>query len=110
MPMRLLSLLRRIELRAVLAALVAVAILHILATLAAPHFASAPAVARLAEALPLNSMKVLPPVGRSSQPVPYLAPDARYAMCRFDTTKTFKPYRRATRYTSSFTGHPSAST
>ncbi len=85
--MRFIALLRRIEARAVLAALVAVAILHILATLAAPHLATAPAVARLADRLPLNAMTILPPVARGAQPLPYLAPDARYAMCRFDTTR-----------------------
>lgn len=86
--MRVLGLLRLIEIRAVLAALVAVAILHICATLAAPHLATAPAYSRLAAALPLNTMKLLPPVTRSAQPLPFLAPDARYAMCRFDTSRS----------------------
>lgn len=86
--MRVLALVRKIELRAVLAALVAIAILHICATLAAPHLASAPAYSRLAAALPVNTMKLLPPVTRAAQPLPFLAPDARYAMCRFDTSKS----------------------
>lgn len=82
------ALLRRIDLRAILAALVAVAILHICATLAAPHLATAPAYRRLTSALPLNAMKMLPPVTRAAQPLPFLGPDARYAMCRFDTSKS----------------------
>lgn len=86
--MKFLNLLRRIELRAVLAALAAAAILHICATLAAPYLATAPAYSRLAAALPLNVMKLMPPVTRAAQPLPYLAPDARYAMCRFDTSKS----------------------
>lgn len=86
--MKLLNLLRRIEIRAVLAAVVAAAILHICATLAAPYLATAPAYSRLAAALPVNAMKLIPPVTRAAQPLPFLAPDARYAMCRFDTSKS----------------------
>lgn len=85
--MRIVRALRSIELRAVAAALVAVAILHICATLAAPHLATAPAFSRLAPSLPLNTMKLLPPVTRAAQPLPFLGPDARYAMCRFDTSR-----------------------
>lgn len=86
--MKILAALRRIELRAVLAALVAAAILHICATLAAPHLATAPPYARLAAALPVNAMMLMPPVSRAAQPLPFMAPDARYAMCRFDASKT----------------------
>jgi uncharacterized membrane protein len=85
--MRLPRTLPRIDLRTLAAALVAVAILHILATLAAPHLASAPAVHHVMRDLPLNAMKLLPPLTRAAQPLPFLAPDARYAMCRFDTAK-----------------------
>jgi uncharacterized membrane protein len=86
--MKLLAALRQIELRAVLAAVIAVAILHICATLAAPHLAIATAHNRLTALLPVNGMKVLPPVTRSTQPLPFLGPDARYAMCRFDTSRS----------------------
>ncbi len=86
--MRILDFLRRIELRAVLAAAVAAAILHICATLAAPYLATAPPYSRLAAALPVNAMKLMPPITRAAQPLPFLAPDARYAMCRFDTSKS----------------------
>lgn len=86
--MKLLRMMGRIELRIVAAAVVAIAILHICATLAAPHLAVAPAYSRLAAALPLNTMKILPPVSASSQPLPFAGPDSRYAMCRFETTSS----------------------
>jgi uncharacterized membrane protein len=35
--------------------------------------------------MPLNAMQILPPVTPSSQRLPFMAPDARYALCRFDT-------------------------
>ena len=64
----------------------AVGILHIVATLVAPSLVISPAYDQLAQDLPLNRMQVLPPVTPSTQPLPFLAPDARYALCRFDTT------------------------
>lgn len=84
--MKFLAALRHVEARAVLAAIVAMAILHIGATLAAPYLATAPAYTRLASVLPLNTMKLLPPVTRAAQPLPFLGPDTRYAMCKFDTS------------------------
>ena len=70
----------------ILAAPVAAAILHICATLAAPHLTAASAYSRLAPALPLNKMQVLGPVAPGKEPLPFLSPDGRYAMCRFDAT------------------------
>lgn len=67
------------------AALFASAILHILATFATPLLTPTSAYDRLASALPLNTMQVLPEIAPGSQPLPFLSPDARYAMCRFDT-------------------------
>ena len=58
-------------------------IIHISATLVVPQLAKASAFQRLSEALPVNSMRVLPPAG-AKQPIPYLGPDVRLAVCRFD--------------------------
>lgn len=67
------------------AALFASAILHILATFATPALTPSSAYDRLASALPLNRMQVLPEITPDTQPLPFLSPDARYAMCHFDT-------------------------
>jgi len=67
------------------AALLAAAILHILATLATPHLIPTSGYGRLAGDLPENTMQILPAVAPGVQPLPFLSPDARYAVCRFDT-------------------------
>lgn len=69
------------------AALFAAAILHILATLATPHLIPTSGYGRLAGELPENTMQILPAVTPDAQPLPFLSPDARYAICRFDTRK-----------------------
>lgn len=69
----------------VAAALFASAILHILATLATPALTPASGYSQLARDLPVNAMQILPPVTPDAQPAPFLSPDARYAVCRFDT-------------------------
>lgn len=77
--------LRRIDLRLVIAALFAIAVLHIATVFTAPSLAMSSAWDRLAPALKANTMIVFPPVTPDAQPLPYLAPDARIAMCLFDT-------------------------
>jgi uncharacterized membrane protein len=67
------------------AAVFAAAILHILATLATPYLTPASGYSKLASGLPENAMMILPPVAAGAQPLPFLSPDARYAVCRFDT-------------------------
>lgn len=74
--------------RIVLAALFGVGILHILATLAAPSFAIATAFDRLKSVLPVNRIVAMPKVEPNAQPLPFLSPAQRYAMCRFDTGVT----------------------
>jgi uncharacterized membrane protein len=61
-------------------------IVHICATFAMPSLTGASTFRRYAAALPLNRIDVLPPVAPSNQPLPFMAPDARYAVCRFDTS------------------------
>jgi uncharacterized membrane protein len=70
--------------RTVIGALLLGGIIHILATLAVPLFSSGQAYAKLRETLPANRMVVLPPLAPGKQPLPYLPPDALYAMCRYD--------------------------
>lgn len=74
------------NLRIALAALCAMGILHICATLTAPLFSVTTAFARLEPLLPVNEMKILPPITPDAQPLPFLTPDVRYAMCRYDST------------------------
>lgn len=85
--MRVLRTLLHPNLRIVALALCAMGILHVCVTLAAPRLAPSPAYKRLAANLALHSMQILPPVAPASQPLPFMSSDARYAVCRFDTTK-----------------------
>lgn len=73
--------------RLVLAAVFAIIALHICATFAAPRMTLATPFDRLVASLPANTLRVLPPVTPSAQPLPFMAPDARVAVCRFDTSK-----------------------
>lgn len=77
---------REISFRTLLAAALTGGIIHICATFAAPVFGSGNAFQRLRETLPLNSMVVLPPASPARQALPYLPPDALYAMCRYELT------------------------
>jgi uncharacterized membrane protein len=61
-------------------------IIHIGATLAVPFVSSGQAFAKLRDTLPINRMVVLPPPAPGKQVLPYLAPDALYAMCRYDVS------------------------
>ena len=65
-------------------ALVCGGIVHIAATLLVPHLATGNALQRLFADLPVNRMRVLPATSPQSQPLPFMSPDARYAVCRFD--------------------------
>ncbi len=80
------ALLASVNWRIVAAALCGIGALHILATLAAPSLAIATAFDRLEPVLQTNKMVVLPEVAPGSQPLPFMSPSLRYAMCRFDTT------------------------
>lgn len=69
-----------------LVALVTGGIIHITATLVVPHLAKASAFQRLSQVLPVNRMRILPPADAASQPLPYLGPDVRLAVCRYDVS------------------------
>lgn len=75
------------RLRVLLAACLAAAILHIVATLAAPRLAGGTPFVKLSPIAPLHKFAVLPPVTPQSQPLAFMAPDVRYAICRYDTAK-----------------------
>lgn len=84
----ILAQLSRINLRLVIAALFAIAVLHVATVFTAPSLAVSSAWDRLAPALKANTMVVFPVVTPEAQPLPYLAPDARIAMCLFDTRQS----------------------
>lgn len=85
MLIRLWERVKSINLSLVAAALFAAGILHILATLAAPHLVPSSGYGRLAGDLPENKMQILAAASPDEQPLPFFSPDARYAVCRFDT-------------------------
>lgn len=67
-------------------ALIAAAIVHIWLTLSAAQNTASPGYADLVENMPINQITYLPPVTPKHQPLPFMMPDARYAICRFDAT------------------------
>jgi uncharacterized membrane protein len=70
--------------RTVIGALLLGGIIHITATMAVPLVSSGHAYGRLRDTLPINRMVLLPPPAPGNQPLPFLTPDALYAMCRYD--------------------------
>lgn len=61
-------------------------LIHIVAVLMLPSLAPKNAQARLAALGPANTMIEIPPAGPGRQVMPMMAPDVRYAFCRFDLT------------------------
>ncbi len=64
---------------------VAAGIVHLVVTFSAMQNTHASAYSRLKPNLPDNTMKTLQPITPDHQPLPFLSPDARYAMCRFSS-------------------------
>lgn len=77
----------RISLLWLAAAVLAGLLLHIGAVLAITHFGQNSAVAAWSELGQVNTMTVLPPVSAGHQPLPFLSPTERYAVCKFDLRK-----------------------
>ena len=77
---------RKLSWQTALLALVSGGIIHIIATLVIPQFATASGVKRLAGSLPVNRMQVLAKVTAENQIVPFVGPDVRLAVCRYDVT------------------------
>lgn len=64
--------------------LVLAGIVHISAVLSLPWLAPLNAAARLEQLAPVNTLLVLPPASPAQQALPLMAPDIRYAVCRYD--------------------------
>jgi uncharacterized membrane protein len=62
-------------------------LIHIVAVLTLPMLAPRDASARLAALGPANTMIQLPPPKPGRQVMPLMAPDVRYAICRYDLSK-----------------------
>ncbi len=62
-------------------------IVHVLATFAMPALTGSRSIQRFAATLPENQLRVLPPITQATQPLPFLAPESLYAVCRYDTSK-----------------------
>ena len=69
------------------AAVLAGVFLHIATVLAVTQVTPHRGIQILAGIGQINSMTVLPPVTAAYQPLPFLSPDTRYAVCRFDLHK-----------------------
>lgn len=83
---RLWRYLRQIRLRPVWlgAAVLSGILLHLVTVLAAPHLAANRSYASLAKLGAVNKLTVLAPVAAGRQPLAYLSPTERYAICPFD--------------------------
>jgi uncharacterized membrane protein len=64
--------------------LVLAGLIHIVAVLALPSLAPKNGFSRLAALGPVNTVIHIPPAAPGQQPLPMMAPDVRYAFCRFD--------------------------
>jgi uncharacterized membrane protein len=75
--------LRKIGWRSALGALFLGGILHLSTTLAVPLIGPGMAYQKLRELLPANTMVVVAPARPGQQLLPFLMPDAYYAICRY---------------------------
>jgi uncharacterized membrane protein len=82
------SFLRRLDWRLLLIFVLVAAIVHIIATFVAANDQRGTAYAHLAKLLPHNTMTILQPIVPRHEVLPYLAPDAQYAFCPFDTANS----------------------
>jgi len=78
---------RRISWQWLAIAVVTGGVIHILATLVVPQLTRASAWHRLAEKLPVNRMVVLPAATAGQQLLPFIGPDVRLAVCRYDLSQ-----------------------
>jgi uncharacterized membrane protein len=62
-------------------------LLHFVAVFAVTNAFARRDFAALASLGPLNAMAVLAPVTPDTQPLPFMVPDTRYAICRYDISK-----------------------
>lgn len=90
MRARLTQMLRRLRVRWhwLAAACLAGLLLHFATVFTVTYAVPRSDLAALAGLGPLNALMVLPPVTPESQPLPYMMPDTRYAICRYDIAKS----------------------
>jgi len=62
-------------------------IIHLVTILSLPHLSEHKAWDRVGNSYPVNSMTILPPISPDAQPLPFMAPDIRYAVCKYDVSK-----------------------
>jgi uncharacterized membrane protein len=67
-------------------ALTLAGIVHILVVFAMPVMTGSNTFRKFAGSLPANRMDLLPPIAPGQQPLPFMSPDSRYAVCRYDTS------------------------
>jgi len=60
------------------------AIIHLVTILTLPQLSEHKAWDRIGSTYPINTMTILPPVSPDAQPLPFMAPDIRYAICRYN--------------------------
>ena len=78
---------RKLSWQVVAVSAVMAGIIHIASTLIVPKLATPSAYHRLSAALPVNSMRVLPPATATTQVLPFVGPDVRLAVCRYDVSE-----------------------
>ncbi len=81
------KLFRLLSWRAILAGILAGGIIHIIAVLAIPYIASTSAYVQLSPILPLNKLMIAPVANARSTLMPFMTPDVRYALCRYDISR-----------------------
>jgi uncharacterized membrane protein len=62
----------------------AAGVLHLCIALAAPEVSVSRGYRDLTQGLELHKFKLLPPITPAAQKLPYMGPEARYAVCLFD--------------------------
>lgn len=61
-------------------------IVHICVTFALPTLTGSRTFRQFLTALPENRLEVLAPIAPANQPLRFMSPEARYAVCRYDTS------------------------
>jgi len=60
------------------------AIIHLITILSLPYLSEHKAWDRIGQLYRPNAMTILPPITPDAQPLPFMAPDIRYAICRYN--------------------------
>jgi len=85
--MKLKTLLTIFNWRAILAGILAGGIIHIVVTLAIPYISTSSAFIQISAAIPGNKLTIAPIASARSQLMPFMTPDVRYALCRYDIAR-----------------------